>query len=140
MNTITTTIRDVHGALRAAPQAARDLVAQAADSGKLPAAYDAISWRKGRASGEAVHHEIYDHNLAETRALVCVRHAVGSKYGVSTTSKEYFVIARHGRGIRVLDANKAVAAKAAKAAGNTLGVAIETALGKRKLAYAPGRA
>ena len=139
MNTITTTIRDDFGALRAAPQAARDLVAQAADRGKLPAAYDAISWdRKGRASGEAVHHEIYDVNGAETRALVCVRHAVGSKYGVSTTSKEYFVIARHGRGIRVLDANKAVAAKAAKAAGNTLGVAIETALGKRKLAVKAG--
>lgn len=135
MTTTTITTRDDFGALRAAPQSARDLVAQAADRGKIAKAFDALAWdRKGRASGEAVHHEIYDVNNVGTRALVCVRHAVGSKYGVRTTSKEYFVIARHGRGIRVMEANKAVAAKAAKAAGETLGVAIETALGKRKLA------
>jgi hypothetical protein len=57
---------------------------------------------------------------------------------VHTTEKSYFVVARHGRGVRVLAANKAVSAKAAKAAGSTLGTAIETALGKRKLAVKAG--
>ncbi len=138
-NTFQTTARDAFGALRLPPKSAKELVQQAAARGKLPAAYDDLSWdRKGRASGEAVNHEIYDVNDSETRALVCVRHAVGSKYGVRTTSKEYFVIARHGRGIRVLEANKAVAAKAAKAAGDAMGVAIDTALGKRKLAVKTG--
>lgn len=89
---------------------------------------------RGHLIGEARHHEIYDVNAEGTRALVCVREVEGTRYGVKTTSKEYFVIARHGRGVRVLPANKAVAAKAAKAAGETLGAAIEVALGKAKLA------
>lgn len=114
---------------------ARTLVAAAASRGKLAATYDEISFdRKGRADGGAIHHEIYDINPKCTRVLVCVRATEGTKYGVKTTSKEYFVVARHGNGIRVLDANKSVSAKAAKAAGSELGVAIETALGKRKLA------
>ena len=54
-----------------------------------------------------------------------------------TCSKEYFVIARHGRGVRVLPANKATSAKAAKAAGEALGAAIEVALGKAKLPVKP---
>lgn len=116
---------------------ARALVAQA--GAKIPAAFDDMSWgtrgkERGHRIGEARHHEIYDVNPEGTRALVCVREVEGTRYGVKTCSKEYFVVARHGRGIRVLPANKAVAAKAAKAAGETLGVAIEVALGKAKLA------
>ena len=130
-----TTTRNMFGALVSIPQTAHDLVAQAAARGKIPAAYDRLSWdRKGRASGSAMHHEIYDITPDGNRALVCLRRAEGSRYGVRTTGKEYVVLARHGRGVRVLDANKAVAAKAAKAAGGSLGVAVETALGKRKLA------
>lgn len=119
--------------------AAHALISLAAKRGKLPAAHDDLSWdSKGRADGEACHHEIYDVNHAVTRALVCVRRTEGTKYGVRTVSKNYFVVARHGAGVRVLPANKAVAAKAAKMAGATLGVALDTALGKCKLAVKAG--
>lgn len=119
--------------------AARALVAQAGK--KIPTEFDSMEWgtsgkERGHRIGEARHHEIYDINPEGTRALVCVRAVEGTRYGVRTCSKEYFVIARHGRGVRVLPANKAVAAKAAKAAGENLGVAIEVALGKAKLAVA----
>lgn len=115
---------------------ARALVAQAGS--KIPSEFDDMEWgtsgkERGHRIGAARHHEIYDVNGSGTQALVCVREVEGTKYGVKTCSKEYFVIARHGRGVRVLPANKAVAAKAAKAAGETLGVAIEVALGKAKL-------
>jgi hypothetical protein len=132
--------RDSYGALfgpRGADSpltAADTLIAAAVKARKLPPAFDSLSWdRKGRADGEALHHEVYDVNPAGTRALVCLRTAEGSKYGVRTTDKRYVVVARHGAGVRVLDANKAVAAKAAKAAGTLLGIAIDTALGKCKL-------
>lgn len=116
--------------------AARALVAQAGK--KIPASFDDMSWgtrgkERGHKIGAAAHHEIYDVNADGTRALVCVRAVEGTRYGVKTCSKEYFVIARHGLGVRVLPANKAVAAKAAKAAGESLGLAIEVALGKAKL-------
>lgn len=116
------------------------LVAQAGK--KIPSAFDDMEWgtsgkERGHRIGEARHHEIYDVNASGTQALVCVREVEGTKYGIKTASKEYFVIARHGRGVRVLPANKAVAAKAAKAAGETLGAAIEVALGKAKLPVKP---
>lgn len=119
---------------------ARELVAQA--GAKIPVSFDDMEWgtsgkERGHRIGEARHHEVYDINPEGTRALVCVRAVEGTRYGVRTCSKEYFVIARHGRGIRVLPANKAVAAKAAKAAGDTLGLAIEVALGKAKLPVKP---
>lgn len=105
---------------------------------KLLSEFDDMEWgrsgkERGHRIGEARHHEVYDVNPEGTRALVCVRGVEGTKYGVRTVSKEYFVIARHGRGVRVLAANKAVAAKAAKVAGAALGKAIEIALGKAKL-------
>lgn len=116
------------------------LVAQAGK--KIPSSFDDMEWgtsgkERGHRIGRARHHEVYDINTEGTRALVCVRAVEGTKYGVKTCSKEYFVIARHGRGIRVLPANKAVAAKAAKAAGDSLGQAIEVALGKAKLPVKP---
>lgn len=116
--------------------AARALVAQAGK--KLPMEFDGMEWgtsgkERGHRIGEARHHEIYDVNGSGTQALVCVREVEGTKYGVKTCSKEYFVVASHGRGIRVIPANKAVAAKAAKASGDTIGQAIEVALGKAKL-------
>lgn len=135
----TTTTRDQFGALRTIPEGVRALIEQAAARGKIAKSYDDLSWdRKGRASGHALHHEIYDATPDGRRALVCLRRAEGSKYGVRTTEKTYFVVARHGRGVRVLAANKSVAAKAAKAAGAELGAAIEIALGKRKLAVKAG--
>lgn len=108
---------------------------------KIPAIFDDMDWgrsgkERGHRIGAARHHEIYDVNESGTQALVCVREIEGTKYGVKTCSKEYFVVARNGRGVRVIPANKAVAAKAAKASGNsgnTLGQAIDVALGKAKL-------
>lgn len=140
--TTTATIsRNSYGALFGARgnqsplDAADALIDAATKSRKLPAAFDNLRWdRKGRAAGNALHHDIFDVNASGTRALVCLRSTEGSKYGVRTTEKRYFVVARHGAGVRVLQANKSVAAKAAKAAGATLGVAIDTALGKCKLA------
>lgn len=140
-NAAPTIKRDNFGALLFAstPAPARELLKLAEQRGKIPAAYDHLSFdRKGRSDGDALHHEIYDVTPDGNRALVCLRSTEGSKYGVRTTSKEYVIIARHGRGVRVLAANKAVAAKAAKAAGEELGIAIETALGKRKLAVKAG--
>jgi hypothetical protein len=137
-----TTTRDAFGAIikGEAVTTARALVTMA--RAKIPAAYDDMSWgrsgkERGHRIGRACHHEIYDVNAEGTRALVCVREVEGTKYGIKTTSKEYFVVARHGLGVRVLPANKAVAAKAAKAAGDALGVAIEVALGKAKLPVKP---
>jgi hypothetical protein len=143
MNTATTTVtRNTYGEIVASSKliAANALVAQAGN--KIPATFDDTAWgtsgkERGHKIGDARHHEIYDINAECTRVLMCVRETEGTRYGVRTTSKEYFVIARHGRGIRVLPANKAVAAKAAKAAGDTLGSAIEVALGKAKLAIKP---
>jgi len=142
LNTATAVVRNTYGQIirGEALATARSLVAQAA--GKVPAAFDDTHWgtsgkERGKRIGEAVHHEIYDINAEGTRALVCVRATEGTRYGVKTCSKDYFVIARHGRGIRVLPANKAVAAKAAKAAGAALGTAIEVALGKAKLPIKP---
>ena len=116
--------------------AARALIAGA--RGKLPASYDDMEWgrsgrERGHRIGNARHHEIYDVSPDGHRALICVRDVEGTKYGVRTTNKAYYVCARHGRGVRVIPANKAVAAKAAKAAG-ALGEAIAVALGRAKLA------
>lgn len=118
---------------------AGDLLREATARGKLPAAYDEMSWgRSGRARGkrigEARRLEVYDVAPNGHRVLVCAREVEGTKYGQRTTSKTYYVVARHGRGVRVIAARKAVAAKAAKAAGTELGSAIEVALGRAKLA------
>lgn len=140
---MTTTIpRNTYGELIHGPTtadaitAARALIAAA--GGKLPREYDDMSWgrsgrERGKRIGDARHHEIYDVAPNGNRALICVREVEVTKYGVRTVSKTYYVVARHGRGVRVILANKAVAAKAAKAA-STMGGAIDVALGRAKLA------
>ena len=110
---------------------------------KLPSAYDNMEWgssgrERGRRIGDARHHEIYDVSPTGQRALICVREVEGTRYGVRTVSKEYYVLARHGRGVRVIQAKKAVAAKAAKSA-EKLGEAIDVALGRAKLAIPAAR-
>jgi hypothetical protein len=139
---MTTTIsRTTYGELIHTPAtadaitAARALITAA--GGKLPRAYDDMEWgrsgrERGQRLGDARHHEIYDVAANGHRALICVREVEGTKYGVRTVSKEYYVVARHGRGVRVIMAKKAVAAKAAKTAG-ALGEAISVALGRAKL-------
>lgn len=117
---------------RALLAAARELIKLAGK--KLPASYDTISRdRKGRFDGSALHHELYDLNPTGTSALICCREVEGSKYGVKTLAKTYYLLTKCGKGVKVNEANKAVAAKAAKAAGNLIGYAIEVVTGKAKL-------
>ncbi len=143
-NTATTLVRNSYGELetahttsaedRAAYLAAYALVEQAAKAGKIPAAFDDMEWgrsgkERGKRIGEARHHEIYD--FTASAVLVCVRSVEGTRYGQKTTDKSYFLVSKAGRGVKVTEASKAVAAKAAKAAGNTLGLAVAVCQGKR---------
>jgi hypothetical protein len=105
-------------------------------SKKIPYSYDSITWdRKRRADGDACHHEIYDISADARHILLCVRWTEGSKYGVRTTEKKYYIISTHGKSVRVQEAPKSKAAKAAKQAINP-GDAIAVCLGKKKLAGA----
>ena len=119
-------------------EGARKMASHAASRGRIPAAFDGMAWERVSARigrkmiGEAMHHEVYDVTPDGRRALICCRAAEGTKYGVKTVSKEYFILARHGAGVRVMVANKATAAKAAKSTGE-LGQAIDVAEGKAKL-------
>ena len=74
-------------------QNANNLINQATKSKKITPSYDGLFWdRKGRADGHAVHHEIYDMHPDPLRVLLCVRATEGTKYGVKTTSKTYYII------------------------------------------------
>lgn len=114
---------------------ARCLIASAEKKKKIPAAYDTISFdKKRRADGSALHHEIYDISDDARHVLVCVRETEGTRYGVKTLSKTYFIVSAHGKtGVKVQEAPKAKAAKAAKQAGNNYGFALEVCMGKEKL-------
>lgn len=128
-----------------ASQAARDLMAaaqklvsMAASKGKIPASFDAMSWEKISArigykkTGDAMHHEIYDITQDAKHVLVCCRSVEGTKYGIKTTHKDYYIIHKYGTGTRVEQANKATSAKLAKASGDGLGLAIDILTGKAK--------
>lgn len=142
--TTTTMIRTEYGELsathttteadRVAYLAAYALVSQAAEAGKIPAAFDNMEWgrsgkERGKRIGEDRHHEVYD--FTASAVLVCVRSVEGTRYGQKTTEKSYFLVSKAGRGVKVAEASKSVAAKAAKAAGNTLGLAVAVCQGKR---------
>jgi len=135
--------RNSYGELRPAQRdyeiwvRATGLITQAVAAKKIPCAYDDIAFdRKLRASGSATHHEIYDIHPDPLRVLVCIRETEGTKYGVKTLSKTYYIVKQHGRGTRVVEANKAKSAKAAKAAGCELGCAINVVEGRAKLKIA----
>lgn len=114
---------------------ARCMINMAVNKNLIPGAYDDISWdKKKRAEGDACHLEIYDIALDARHVLLCIRKTEGSRYGVRTTSKRYVIISAHGRSVRVTEANKAKAAKAAKQAGDELGQALMVVMGKKKLA------
>lgn len=120
--------RDEFGQLVSTPAIAEQLadanrmVKAAAAKGKLPYAYNSLDWEKvscriGRKLiGTAASHEIYDIAPNGNKVLVCVREIEGTRYGVATTSKTYFIVGKCGTGYRVTEANKARAAKLAKAA------------------------
>ena len=100
---------------------ALNLAKEAAKKGYIPTTFDHLEWEKcgsrGRKkTGEARYHEIYDVTLDMKKTLVCIREIEGTKYGVKTISKNYFLVKRWGaNGIRVIEANKSVVAKIAKA-------------------------
>ena len=73
--------------------AIKTMLAQAVKQELIPKSFDSLEWdKKKRASGTAIHHEIYD--FARGAVIVCIRHASGSKYGVKTDSKEYYMLTR----------------------------------------------
>lgn len=130
----TTLTRTTHGelvALRASDEdrarlaSARELVALAAKSGKIPAARDTIERERRGFSGSALHHEIYDLNPSASVVLLCLRRTQGTKYGVGTLEKRYVLLRRHGRGVSVEDVPSGSAvARWAKQGAGTVGFAI----------------
>lgn len=139
--------RDEFGALWADHQdpfrplidTARAMAAEAASKGKIPVAFDGMTWERissrvgNKRIGDALRHEVYDLTPDGRKALVCARAVEGTRYGIKTISKTYFLIARHGRGLRVAEASKAIAAKAAKQCGDGLGLAIDILEGRARL-------
>ncbi len=72
---------------------ALDLVSDASAAKLIPRAYDSIGFdRRGRAEGDALHHDLYDFN--PNAAIVCIRRAEGTRYGVKTLNKSYILIER----------------------------------------------
>ena len=93
--------------------AAQRLVQLASTAGVIDRAYDTISWdHRGRANGEALHHELYD--AAANAVVICLRKTVGSKYGVATSSKNYWLIERAEDGELAATPTQAPIAKYAK--------------------------
>lgn len=117
---------------------AEALINLARDKNKIPEDYYDLNWKKvscrvGRKLiGDGLMHEIYDISPDGKRVLLCCREIEGTRYGVSTVSKEYFLISKHGIGTKVEPASKAVAAKAANSTSE-LGEAIKIVRGVKKL-------
>lgn len=140
-------MRDQYGALCVSTQspaysiikAALALATEAAGKGRIPPAVDNMSWQRinsrigNKRIGSATHHEVYDVSEDGRRALICCRSVEGDKYGIKTTGKDYFIVSRHGKGVRVTVANKAICAKASKQAGSELGLALAIVEGKARL-------
>lgn len=120
---------------------AQSLISQAEKSKKLPERYNNITkkWKNSKPhySGNAITYELYDISGKHGIALVCVRESSGSKYGVSTTSKTYFFVKKHGRGVQVKEVDKALPAKAAKSNPNELGYVIQVLRGVKRLKLKP---
>lgn len=117
---------------------ASEMAAHAAKMRRIPEAKDNMRWERissrvgNKRIGTATHHEIYDVTPNGRHALVCVRTVEGTEWGIKTVSKRYCLLHRHGRGVRVAEANKATAAKAAKGTIE-LGQAIDVMMGRTKL-------
>lgn len=119
--------------------AAMAMAKAAAAKKKIPAAFDNMTWERinsrigNKRVGDALHHEIYDISEDGKHVLLCCRAVEGNKYGIKTVSKQYFILHKHGTGVRVEEASKAIAAKAAKQAGDGIGLALDILSGKAKL-------
>lgn len=105
-----------------------DLIREAASLKKIPRAYDSIDFdRKGRADGDALHHELYD--FAKNAAVVCIRETEGSRYGVKTVSKKYMIVVRGEDGDLTAEYTTEPVAKLAKMAINPFGSIVARILG-----------
>jgi hypothetical protein len=115
-------------------RSASAMVRKAEQGKKIPRSFDDMYWgssgkEKHKRIGDALYHEIYDISPNSRSVLMCARSVTGNRYGQRTTDKSYFLIRVHGKGVRVVPANKALAAKGAKTAVE-LGDAIAIVTGK----------
>lgn len=114
------------------------MINEAVKKNIIPKDYDSIEFdKKGRADGEALHHELYD--FAKNAAIICIRRTEGTRYGVKTLSKTYMLIERKNRKITATEI-KIPVAKYAKMEILHFGDVIAVARGKKKntLRYATG--
>jgi len=87
---------------------ARDLLVEAVKQKIIPFAFDRIGFdHKGRADGNALHHEIYDY--APNALIVCLRATDGTRYGVKTLSKIYMMITRKNDKITAVETSEPIA-------------------------------
>lgn len=120
-----------------AHRAAQTLINAAAREKLIRPTFDGIEFdRRGRASGHAIHHEMYDRR--DGSVIVCVRAAEGTRYGVKTNGKTYFYIERIEDDIAVTEIDLPVA-KFAKS-GATIGSIIARYLGEEGGATLPSAA
>lgn len=108
--------------------ACRELIERAVKKGLIVMSYDTITRdSKGRFDGDAIHHEIYD--IAKNAVVFCVREAEGSRYGVKTTQKTYFLITFKYRKFIVSEVQAQISRMAKQ--NPSLGVIIKKCLRKR---------
>lgn len=124
---------------------AKKMISEAAIKRKIEKSFEDMEWvrissAKGtKRIGNASVHEIYDVTSDGKKVLVCVRDVEGTKYGQKTTSKTYYLIEKHGKGVRVVEADKSIAAKVAKQSESNLGNAIFKCGAKAKIQKIPKR-
>lgn len=107
------------------------LINLAQEKGIIPAEYDTIEFdRKGRADGDALHHELFD--FSKNAAIICLRRTEGSRYGVRTISKTYMLVESYRRKITAREITIPVA-KYAKMGILHYGDIIAIAQGKKQV-------
>lgn len=110
-----------------AQKSAKSLLQVAIKAGKLDAQYNRMEWDKRHGYiGWCLNYDIYDVTVAAV--LVQRRETERTKYGTSP-HKDYYIIRRCGRGVRVTEAPKARVVKLAKLASE-LGEVIDTLEGR----------
>lgn len=111
--------------------AAWELINEAAKKKFIDNDYDTIEFdKKGRAEGDALHHELYD--FAKNATIICIRRTEGNRYGIRTLSKTYMLIERKNRKITAAEI-KIPIAKYAKMEILHFGDIIAVAQGKKKI-------
>jgi hypothetical protein len=130
---ISNILRNEFGALVRYPDASMELaqllLKEAIKSGKLAAKYNHMEWHKRHGYiGWCLNYDIYD--VSAAAVLVQHRETERTKYGTSP-HKDYYIIRRCGRGVRVTEAAKARVVKLAKLA-RKLGDVIDTLEGRSK--------